>query len=81
MSNGIQDNDLLIRCQIGASTQGEGNRLFYTLHRVPTNEKVGGPFATKDSAIEIALGRGQEQGVDVWLQIAPDNDHFQLVQS
>ena len=75
----MQDDDLLIRCMVHESARGQSDTHFFTVRRFPTDIEVEGPFNTKQVAIDVALKRGAEEGVHVWLELTPDSGAFQRI--
>ena len=66
----MQNHDILIRRKIGVSTQGEGTREFFTLHRHPSEQKLGGPWDDEQFACAKAQEMALADGCTAWLESA-----------
>jgi len=75
----MQANDILIKRQIGTSTQSDGVREFYTLHRYPNGERFAGPWNDERHARDEGRRHGEADGVGFWLEDGPDTNNYHLI--
>jgi hypothetical protein len=75
----MQAHDILIRRQTAVTTSRDAAREFFTLHRYPTGECLGGPWDDEHFARAKGLERGEADHGDVWLETSCGSGTFQLI--
>jgi hypothetical protein len=75
----MQPNDVLIRRQMAVFSTAQSALETFTLHRFPSDEFIDGPWEDEPFARAKGLERGKIDGCDVWLEVAPGSQTYQLI--
>jgi hypothetical protein len=71
--------DVVVRKHL-ATRDRDGVAIFYTLQRVPHEEKLGGPWDSQAFARERASSLAARKQAEAWMEVAPASGTYQLIE-